>query len=975
MTMANGASEGNEVAEIFVSLGVSTDEMDGVGNEIKSKMQGAAQAMKSVGRTMTQAVTLPIAAAAAEAARTGSAIDSEFAKIEGLVGESRQALQGMRDDLFDISTATGIGPQELSQALFNVESAGFRGAEAISVLDASARAAAAGLGETREVADAVTSAVNAYGIDTLSAAEATDTLVATVREGKVQTDELANSIGRVLPLASQMGVEFSEVGGTVAALTRIGANSRRAVTALNAALLQIQKGTPKTVEGLESMGLSLGQVEQMISDEGLLPTLQMLNERFAETDTKITDVFSNSRALRGVLGLIGKNAEQAEQIFQSMNEEVGGSTADAFAAADRTIRQNFNQALREAQRLLDQVFRTFRGQLQSVLQRTIGLLSSLNDMWSNLSSQTQNIIVASGALLAALGPVLFTLGSIVAILPAVAGGLATFGSAALTAAPYLAGIAAAGGVIMQNWREVQAFFRGPGQEIWTSIQNGAQLAWQATKQAFDAMLDAAETLVDALGTALRGDGGLISLIGTRLATAFELLEELAVPVLDQIVNIFGFAVNQLARGVEIAVELLTGDFAGAWQTLKKSVQAAARFLIRSLANMVDVILSWSETIANTVPGVDIDLSSAQQSVRAFRDTVKKQMQGAREDIERVSMGPDESVFEFTAWMEEAQQVELAVSEMSNATRAANEQALAAIRSLGQGVDKVSDLYDVLGGKAQQSGQKAQEAAQRWAETLQFIEDLSPASQGSESGADSQQGQQGDQGAGQGRDSFAQFFGRNAQGFADQLAGIEDLMAKVRDRAEEMGQRSRRAFGLAISGGRQFANQVGRGVSRVTANLITMQSDIGSVGEAFRRFAQVARNAVRQLIQQLIQAAIRAAIFKAILSVASGGAGGGIGAIGTALPGGGLGGPAMAAEGGITPPRATSVIAGEGGEREAIMPLSKLDQLLANARMSGGQANVNVNVSPSVTRSGDLLWGIERGKSRRERLGLNQTPNG
>ena len=973
--MANGASEGNEVAEIFVSLGVSTDEMDGVGNEIKSKMQGAAQAMKSVGRTMTQAVTLPIAAAAAEAARTGSAIDSEFAKIEGLVGESRQALQGMRDDLFDISTATGIGPQELSQALFNVESAGFRGAEAISVLDASARAAAAGLGETREVADAVTSAVNAYGIDTLSAAEATDTLVATVREGKVQTDELANSIGRVLPLASQMGVEFSEVGGTVAALTRIGANSRRAVTALNAALLQIQKGTPKTVEGLESMGLSLGQVEQMISDEGLLPTLQMLNERFAETDTKITDVFSNSRALRGVLGLIGKNAEQAEQIFQSMNEEVGGSTADAFAAADRTIRQNFNQALREAQRLLDQVFRTFRGQLQSVLQRTIGLLSSLNDMWSNLSSQTQNIIVASGALLAALGPVLFTLGSIVAILPAVAGGLATFGSAALTAAPYLAGIAVAGGLIMQNWREVQAFFRGPGQEIWTSIQNGAQLAWQATKQAFDAMLDAGETLVDALGTALRGDGGLISLIGTRLATAFELLEELAVPVLDQIVNIFGFAVNQLARGVEIAVELLTGDFAGAWRTLQKSVQAARRFLIRSLANMVDVILSWSETIANTVPGVDIDLSSAQQSVRAFRDTVKKQMQGAREDIERVSMGPDESVFEFTAWMEEAQQVELAVSEMSNATRAANEQALAAIRSLGQGVDKVSDLYDVLGGKAQQSGQKAQEAAQRWAETLQFIEDLSPASQGSESGADSQQGQQGDQGAGQGRDSFGQFFGRNAQGFADQLAGIEDLMAKVRDRAEEMGQRSRRAFGLAISGGRQFANQVGRGVSRVTANLITMQSDIGSVGEAFRRFAQVARNAVRQLIQQLIQAAIRAAIFKAILSVASGGAGGGIGAIGTALPGGGLGGPAMAAEGGITPPRATSVIAGEGGEREAIMPLSKLDQLLANARMSGGQANVNVNVSPSVTRSGDLLWGIERGKSRRERLGLNQTPNG
>jgi hypothetical protein len=129
------------------------------------------------------------------------------------------------------------------------------------------------------------------------------------------------------------------------------------------------------------------------------------------------------------------------------------------------------------------------------------------------------------------------------------------------------------------------------------------------------------------------------------------------------------------------------------------------------------------------------------------------------------------------------------------------------------------------------------------------------------------------------------------------------------------------------------------------------------------------------LQQLIQAVIRAAIFKAILSVASGGAGGGLGLVGSGVQGGGLGAPAMAAEGGITPAQPTNVIAGEGGEREAIMPLSKLDQLLASARMSGGKANVNVNVSPSVTRSGDLLWGIERGKSRRERLGLDQTPNG
>ena len=101
-------------------------------------------------------------------------------------------------------------------------SAGFEGKEALDVLEASAKAAAAGLGETKQVADAVTSAVNAYGIENLSAARSTDILVATVREGKAEADSIAGALGQVLPAASELGVEFAELGGTIAALTRIG---------------------------------------------------------------------------------------------------------------------------------------------------------------------------------------------------------------------------------------------------------------------------------------------------------------------------------------------------------------------------------------------------------------------------------------------------------------------------------------------------------------------------------------------------------------------------------------------------------------------------------------------------------------------------------------------------------------------------------------------------------------------------------
>jgi TP901 family phage tail tape measure protein len=114
--------------------------------------------------------------------------------------------------VLDMSRSVGRGPTELADALFFVTSAGIRGAEAMEVLEMAAKASAAGMGETKVVADLVTSAMNAFGKENLSAAEATDILTATVREGKAEADSLAQAMGFVLPVAAEMGVKFRPGG-------------------------------------------------------------------------------------------------------------------------------------------------------------------------------------------------------------------------------------------------------------------------------------------------------------------------------------------------------------------------------------------------------------------------------------------------------------------------------------------------------------------------------------------------------------------------------------------------------------------------------------------------------------------------------------------------------------------------------------------------------------------------------------------
>jgi len=161
------------------------------------------------------------------------------------------------------------------------------------------------------------------------------------------------------------------------------------------------------------------------------------------------------------------------------------------------------------------------------------------------------------------------------------------------------------------------------------------------------------------------------------------------------------------------------------------------------------------------------------------------------------------------------------------------------------------------------------------------------------------------------------------------------------------------------------------VSRLVGQLFEMESGIDSVKDAFLRARSIIKNALKRVIQQLIQAVIRALALKAIMAAITGGGSAVSGMVGSGLSGGGLGAPAMAAEGGIVPAEPTRVIAGEGGEREAIMPLSKLDKMLKTQSMKGGKKKSrSVNIIPRFTQSGDLQWGIERGKSRKERLGID-----
>ena len=211
----------------------------------QNSLNGFQSQIKSAASSLKVLMVGGLGIAAAQALRSAKTFDQSMTQIKSLVGIAGDEVDKMGEVAIEMATKTGKSANEAAEALFFITSAGLRGSEAMQVLEASLKAASVGLGETKTVADLATSALNAYGAENLSATDATDVMVTAVREGKLEASELAQSMGRVLPLASAMGVEFHEVGAAFAALSRTGTNAAEASTQVRGIFASLLKVSVK----------------------------------------------------------------------------------------------------------------------------------------------------------------------------------------------------------------------------------------------------------------------------------------------------------------------------------------------------------------------------------------------------------------------------------------------------------------------------------------------------------------------------------------------------------------------------------------------------------------------------------------------------------------------------------------------------------------------------------------------------------
>jgi TP901 family phage tail tape measure protein len=517
-----------------------------------SKLQAFGKKMQSVGRSMTTKLTLPIVAAGVAATKMAMDFDKSMSQIESLVGVAADEVERMGETAKKMAIDTGRSANEAAEALFFITSAGLKGSNATDVLNASLKAAAVGLGETKTIADLATSAMNAYGATNLSATNATDILVASVREGKLEASELAGAMGGVIPIASNMGVGFDEVGAALAAMSRTGTNAAVGATQLTAILASIKKPTVQSAEAMLALGTSQEQISQSLAEKGLMPTLLDLSSRLKATGMDATAIFPNIRALKGVLDLTGKGAADNVAIFNEL-ENTMGATDEAFQKTSQTASFQMTQGFNSIKSSMLEVGQVILQSVAPAVQKIGQFFTSLAEKFRALSPTTQKIIVAFFGIVAALGPVIAIIGTLLTMAPAIGGAISLMlGPIGLV----VAGLTAISVVIYKNWANIKNALIKVGNYFIELYNNSLpiQLAVDAIIMSFKNLVAVGKFVFSTLST-------IVKLFGQNISTIFG-------SAADLLMGIFTFDLDKIKSGFSNLTNGLKDNFTNAFEKIK-----------------------------------------------------------------------------------------------------------------------------------------------------------------------------------------------------------------------------------------------------------------------------------------------------------------------------------------------------------------------------------------------------------------------
>lgn len=284
-----------------------------------------------------------VAFAAAIAAVAAFVVDSiaEFQNFERgmaevfsiMPGTTEEAMSQMTDDVLSFTQEVGRTSDEVVPALYQALSSGVPASNVFDFMKIASDAALGGVTTLETAVNGITSAVNAYGAETLSAQEASDLMFTATVGGKTTFEELSQSLYNVIPTAASLNLEFGNVTAALAAMTAQGTPTSVATTQLRQLLVELSKDGGEAAAMFERMA---GQsfVDFIASGGNLQDALMLMEQAAADSNVRLSDLFGSVEAGNAALSLTGSGAAKFSAELEAAANSAGATSDAAAVMAD-----------------------------------------------------------------------------------------------------------------------------------------------------------------------------------------------------------------------------------------------------------------------------------------------------------------------------------------------------------------------------------------------------------------------------------------------------------------------------------------------------------------------------------------------------------------------------------------------------------------------------------------------------------------
>lgn len=489
-------------------------------------MHRAGQSVSSLGQSMTDKVTRPVAAGLTHVAKSAIEVQSALADV-GKVANLELGSEKLEEIKKEAQLLTRTIPMSTTEMLSLIEAGAQLGVPQEMLTDFAESAAIMGTSfdiEASRAGGSMARLMNTFGLGLDGVTLMGDAINHLSNNSATSAAQLVEITSRAGGVARTFGLSAAQTSAVAAAFGEFSPNAESAATAMNSVLPLLStasKGTTAFKRGLAAAGFEASDFERTIQQDasgalkafiGQLGSMDSLARSAAIKDMfgtgidaqVVTTLAENAEELEKAFGLVSDEAEFAGSMQGEFNtkastaenqiklmrnalgelsENIGASLTSALDKVVPKITEFINKLAEffsQNPDILASIATSIGEAILPALEKGIPLVESFLTKFANFAESNPGLLRIAGMLAAVLvvaGPVLIALGAVISsvgtIFTVIGGAIGVIGFAlGFLLSPVglivlaVVAVAAAAFLIIKYWEPIKAFFVG----VWDAVK-------------------------------------------------------------------------------------------------------------------------------------------------------------------------------------------------------------------------------------------------------------------------------------------------------------------------------------------------------------------------------------------------------------------------------------------------------------------------------------------------------------------------